>query len=159
MCWSRCAPTISGEGGSFALLAMISRKLEGGKWTAGLVTLGVLATALFYGDAIITPAISVLSAVEGLTVAEARLAPLILPISIGILVGLFLIQARGTAQGRRDIRADHPDLFRDARRPRRDQHRRPSRKSSARSTRSGRSTSSRSIRPRPSWRWARSFWP
>jgi KUP system potassium uptake protein len=87
-----------GEGGSFALLAMISRRVEGGKWTAGLVTLGVLATALFYGDAIITPAISVLSAVEGLAVAEARFAPLILPVSIGILVGLFLIQARGTAK-------------------------------------------------------------
>jgi KUP system potassium uptake protein len=87
-----------GEGGSFALLAMISRRVEGGRWTAGLVTLGVLATALFYGDAIITPAISVLSAVEGLTVVETRLAPLILPISIGILVGLFLIQARGTAR-------------------------------------------------------------
>ena len=87
-----------GEGGSFALLALLSRKLEGGKWSAGLITLGVLATALFYGDAIITPAISVLSAVEGLSVAEARLAPLILPISIGILVGLFLIQARGTAK-------------------------------------------------------------
>lgn len=87
-----------GEGGSFALLAMISRRVEGGKWTAGLVTLGVLATALFYGDAIITPAISVLSAVEGLAVAEARFAPLILPISIGILIGLFLIQARGTAK-------------------------------------------------------------
>ena len=87
-----------GEGGSFALLALLSRKLEGGKWTAGLVTLGVLATALFYGDAIITPAISVLSAVEGLAVAEAPLAPLILPISIGILVGLFLIQSHGTAR-------------------------------------------------------------
>jgi KUP system potassium uptake protein len=87
-----------GEGGSFALLAMISRTVEGGKWTASLVTLGVLATALFYGDAIITPAISVLSAVEGLAVAEAGLAPLILPVSIGILVGLFLIQARGTAK-------------------------------------------------------------
>ena len=87
-----------GEGGSFALLAMISRTAEGGKWTASLVTLGVLATALFYGDAIITPAISVLSAVEGLAVAEAALEPLILPVSIGILVGLFLIQARGTAK-------------------------------------------------------------
>jgi len=87
-----------GEGGSFALLAMISRRVEGGKWTAGLVTLGVLATALFYGDAIITPAISVLSAVEGLAVVEARFAPLILPVSIGILIGLFLIQARGTAK-------------------------------------------------------------
>ncbi len=86
------------EGGSFALLALISRTVEGGKWTAGLVTLGVLAAALFYGDAIITPAISVLSAVEGLAVAEAGLAPLILPVSIAILVGLFLIQARGTAK-------------------------------------------------------------
>jgi len=87
-----------GEGGSFALLALISRTVEGGKWTAGLVTMGVLAAALFYGDAIITPAISVLSAVEGLAVAEAHLAPLILPVSIGILIGLFLIQARGTAK-------------------------------------------------------------
>jgi KUP system potassium uptake protein len=87
-----------GEGGSFALLAMISRTVEGGKWTASLVVLGVLATALFYGDAIITPAISVLSAVEGLAVAEASLAPLILPVSVGILIGLFLIQSRGTAK-------------------------------------------------------------
>ncbi|MGZ8361508.1 MAG: potassium transporter Kup [Allosphingosinicella sp.] len=87
-----------GEGGSFALLALISRKLDGGRWTAGLVLLGVLAAALFYGDAIITPAISVLSAVEGLTVVEARLQPLVLPISIGILFALFLIQARGTAR-------------------------------------------------------------
>ena len=58
----------------------------------------MLATALFYGDAIITPAISVLSAVEGLTVAEPRLAPLILPIAVAIMVGLFLMQARGTAK-------------------------------------------------------------
>jgi KUP system potassium uptake protein len=87
-----------GEGGSFALLALISRTVEGGKWTAGLVTMGVLAAALFYGDAIITPAISVLSAVEGLAVAEARFAPLIIPVSVGILIGLFLIQARGTAK-------------------------------------------------------------
>ena len=87
-----------GEGGSFALLALISRTVEGGKWTAGLVTLGVLAAALFYGDAIITPAISVLSAVEGLAVAEARLSPLLIPVSVGILVGLFLIQRRGTAK-------------------------------------------------------------
>jgi KUP system potassium uptake protein len=87
-----------GEGGSFALLALISRTVEGGKWTAGLVTMGVLAAALFYGDAIITPAISVLSAVEGLAVAEARFAPLIIPVSVAILIGLFLIQARGTAK-------------------------------------------------------------
>ena len=60
--------------------------------------LGVLATCLFYGDAMITPAISVLSAVEGLTIVEARLQPLVVPISIAILVGLFLVQSRGTAK-------------------------------------------------------------
>jgi KUP system potassium uptake protein len=62
------------------------------------VTLGVLATCLFYGDAMITPAISVLSAVEGLTIVEAPLQPLVVPISIAILVGLFLVQSRGTAK-------------------------------------------------------------
>jgi len=87
-----------GEGGSLALLALISRNLPGRKWTASLVTRGVLATCLFYGDAMITPAISVLSAVEGLTIVHASLEPLVIPISIAILVGLFLIQARGTAR-------------------------------------------------------------
>ena len=87
-----------GEGGSFALLSLISRNLGHRKWAPSLVILGVLATCLFYGDAMITPAISVLSAVEGLTVAEAGLQPLVLPISIGILVGLFLVQSRGTAR-------------------------------------------------------------
>ena len=88
-----------GEGGSFALLSLISRNLEGRKrWTSALVTLGVLATCLFYGDAMITPAISVLSAVEGLTIVEAQLQPVVVPIAIGILVVLFLVQARGTAK-------------------------------------------------------------
>jgi KUP system potassium uptake protein len=87
-----------GEGGSFALLALISRNLTQGRWATGLVMLGVLAAALFYGDAMITPAISVLSAVEGLTVVEASLAPLVLPIAIVILIGLFLVQSRGTAK-------------------------------------------------------------
>jgi len=87
-----------GEGGSFALLALISRNLEGKRWTSSLVILGVLATCLFYGDAMITPAISVLSAVEGLTIVEARLEPLVIPIAIAILFGLFLVQARGTAR-------------------------------------------------------------
>jgi len=87
-----------GEGGSFALLSLISHNLAAGRWTASLAMLGVLATCLFYGDAMITPAISVLSAVEGLTVVEARLEPLVIPISIFILVALFLVQARGTAK-------------------------------------------------------------
>ncbi|HYJ53604.1 MAG TPA: potassium transporter Kup [Allosphingosinicella sp.] len=87
-----------GEGGSFALLALISRNLGAKRWASGLVMLGVLATALFYGDAMITPAISVLSAVEGLTIVEAGLAPLVVPIAIVILIGLFLVQSRGTAK-------------------------------------------------------------
>ena len=87
-----------GEGGSLALLALVTRHLGNNRWTPWIVLPGVLATALFYGDAIITPAISVLSAVEGLTVVDGRLAPLVLPLSIGILVGLFVIQAHGTAR-------------------------------------------------------------
>ena len=87
-----------GEGGSLALLALLSRTLPGGGRARAIVLLGILATALFYGDAIITPAISVLSAVEGLTVVEAGLAPAVLPIAIGILIGLFAIQSHGTAR-------------------------------------------------------------
>jgi KUP system potassium uptake protein len=88
-----------GEGGSFALLSLIARNLEGKKkWTPTLVLLGVLATCLFYGDAMITPAISVLSAVEGLEVVQSGMQPAVVPISIAILVGLFLVQSRGTAQ-------------------------------------------------------------
>jgi KUP system potassium uptake protein len=88
-----------GEGGSFALLSLIARNLEAKKrWTATLVMLGVAATCLFYGDAMITPAISVLSAVEGLEIVQSSLQPLVVPISIAILVGLFLVQSRGTAK-------------------------------------------------------------
>jgi KUP system potassium uptake protein len=88
-----------GEGGSFALLSLIARNLEGKKkWTSALVILGVLATCLFYGDAMITPAISVLSAVEGLTIVQAQLQPLVIPISIAILVAVFAVQSRGTAK-------------------------------------------------------------
>jgi len=87
-----------GEGGSFALLSLIARNLGHKKWAPALVMMGVLATCLFYGDAMITPAISVLSAVEGLTVVEAGLQPLVIPIAIGILIGLFFVQSRGTAK-------------------------------------------------------------
>ena len=85
-----------GEGGSMALLALISRKTGGGARSGVLVMLAVLATALFFGDAMITPAMSVLSAVEGLTIVDPRLGRLVLPIAVGILVGLFIVQSRGT---------------------------------------------------------------
>ncbi|PZN92323.1 MAG: potassium transporter Kup [Alphaproteobacteria bacterium] len=88
-----------GEGGSLSLLAMISRlSTHSAKRTRYLGLLGVLATALFIGDCIITPAISVLSAVEGLTVVSSGFERLVLPISVGILIGLFLLQARGSAK-------------------------------------------------------------
>ena len=86
-----------GEGGSLALLALISRKTEGAAWGRSIVLLGVFACALFYGDSMITPAVSVLSAVEGLVVVQAGLQPFVLPIAIGILLGLFMIQRHGTA--------------------------------------------------------------
>ena len=88
-----------GEGGSLALLALINRSLEGRvRWTGGIVLLGVFATALFYGDSMITPAISVLSAVEGLETVNPLFEPLVIPLAVIILVGLFSIQSRGTAK-------------------------------------------------------------
>jgi len=87
-----------GEGGSLALLALISSKAQTKKWTAGIILLGVFATSLFYGDSMITPAVSVLSAVEGLAVAQPGMAHFVLPIAIAILIFLFAIQQSGTAK-------------------------------------------------------------
>ncbi|MBI5910164.1 MAG: potassium transporter Kup [Betaproteobacteria bacterium] len=86
-----------GEGGILALLALASRLTRERPrlaWTVAM--LGIFGASLFYGDAIITPAISVLSAVEGLSVATPAFEHWIVPITIAILVGLFAIQARGT---------------------------------------------------------------
>ena len=88
-----------GEGGSLALLALINRSTTDRKrWNAGIVMLGVFACALFYGDSMITPAISVLSAVEGLTTVNPGFQAYVIPIAIAILFGLFAIQSRGTAK-------------------------------------------------------------
>ncbi|MEH6756328.1 MAG: potassium transporter Kup [Parasphingorhabdus sp.] len=87
-----------GEGGSLALVALLSGALRKSKFGWVAVLLGVFATSLFYGDSMITPAISVLSAVEGLTVVQSGLAPLVLPIAVTLLVLLFMIQSRGTAK-------------------------------------------------------------
>ncbi|MHB1216914.1 MAG: potassium transporter Kup [Alphaproteobacteria bacterium] len=89
-----------GEGGSLALLALV-RRLEKGRRRGILIAIGILGTALFYGDGMITPAISVLSAVEGLRVATPMFDPYVVPIALAVLLGLFLIQSHGTgAMGR-----------------------------------------------------------
>ena len=87
-----------GEGGSLALLALINKNISGKKWSSGIVLLGVFATALFYGDSMITPAVSVLGAIEGIAVFNPSLSRLVVPLVVGILVFLFMIQSRGTAK-------------------------------------------------------------
>ncbi|MDD2686671.1 MAG: potassium transporter Kup [Gallionella sp.] len=87
----------NGEGGVLALTALANRSAgSASRWKLLIATGGIFAASLFYGDALITPAISVLSAVEGLSVAAPALESLILPITIGVITGLFLIQRRGT---------------------------------------------------------------
>ena len=86
-----------GEGGIMALLALATSSVRGKpRLAAALMMIGVVGASLFYGDAVLTPAISVLSAVEGLEVGTAALKPYVMPISLGILVGLFLLQRHGT---------------------------------------------------------------
>lgn len=86
-----------GEGGVMALLSLaVSTLRPQDKRAGGLLFLGVLGAALFYGDSVLTPAISVLSAVEGLQVVSPTLAAQVLPVSIAILIGLFWFQRHGT---------------------------------------------------------------
>ena len=85
----------NGEGGTLSLMAL-ARKATGGSFL--IFALGLIGAALFYGDAIITPAISVLSAVEGLKLVTPTFEPYILPITITIIVALFLLQSHGTAR-------------------------------------------------------------
>ena len=87
-----------GEGGSLALVALLSRRMDRSRYGWLVVLLGVFATALFYGDSMITPAISVLSAVEGLAVVNPRMAEWVIPIALALLVGLFFLQKRGTTK-------------------------------------------------------------
>ena len=85
-----------GEGGTLTLMALAQRGWQGNTYI--IVVLGMLGAALFYGDAVITPAISVLSAVEGLKVITPAFDPYIVPLSLVILVALFVVQSRGTAK-------------------------------------------------------------
>ena len=87
-----------GEGGSLALLALINKNVPTRRWSGGIVLLGIFATSLFYGDSMITPAVSVLGAIEGLAVYEPAFGAAVVPLVVGILIGLFMIQSRGTAK-------------------------------------------------------------
>ena len=88
-----------GEGGVLALATLATRGLNGkGRSVRRAITvLAVVGLALFYGDAIITPAVSVMSSVEGLSAAAPAFTPFVIPLSLAILIGLFFLQARGTA--------------------------------------------------------------
>jgi KUP system potassium uptake protein len=87
-----------GEGGVLALMALAQRSVENARLRWALALIGIAGACLFFGDGIITPAISVLSAVEGLKVVSPHLEKAVLPISVVILVALFLVQYRGTAK-------------------------------------------------------------
>ncbi|MCJ2021344.1 KUP/HAK/KT family potassium transporter [Methylobacterium sp. E-065] len=87
-----------GEGGIVAMLALLgARQARPGSWKALLLVVGLVGAALLYGDGAITPAISVLSAVEGLKVDAPSLGPYVVPITLVILVGLFMVQHKGVA--------------------------------------------------------------
>jgi KUP system potassium uptake protein len=87
-----------GEGGIMALLALASSAVKDHpRWVAPIMVLGVFGASLFYGDAVLTPAISVLSAVEGLEVGTAAFKPYVVPIAVGVVIGLFALQRQGTS--------------------------------------------------------------
>ena len=85
-----------GEGGVMALMALAKRARP--RWRYGLMIIGIAGASLFYGDAVITPAISVLSAVEGLAVVAPQFETYVLPLALTVLVALFLLQRFGTAR-------------------------------------------------------------
>src|SRR6059058_73467 len=84
-----------GEGGTLALMALAQRGVAYG--AGAIVLLGIISGALFYGDAVITPALSVLSAIEGIKLVTETFDPYVVPLTVIILVGLFAVQSRGTA--------------------------------------------------------------
>src|SRR5213083_224117 len=86
----------NGEGGTLALMALAQRAVGSGG--AVIVLLGIISGALFYGDAVITPALSVLSAIEGIKLVTVTFEPYVVPLTVIILVALFAVQSRGTAR-------------------------------------------------------------
>ena len=87
----------NGEGGTLALMALAQRAV--GRGGSAVVLLGIISGALFYGDAVITPALSVLSAIEGIKLVTATFEHYVVPLTVVILVALFAVQSRGAAPG------------------------------------------------------------
>src|SRR5437868_14483962 len=85
----------NGEGGTLALMALAQRGVAYG--AGAIVLLRIISGALFYGDAVITPALSVLSAIEGIKLVTAAFEPYVVPLTVLILLALFAVQVRGTA--------------------------------------------------------------
>src|SRR4029077_4342312 len=85
-----------GEGGIMALMALVLRKEQNPSRANALMLMGLFGAALFYGDGLITPAISVLSAVEGLEVATPAFKSYVIPLTLFVLAILFFVQKRGT---------------------------------------------------------------
>ena len=87
-----------GEGGIMALIALAQKSIKRNpEWRIPLLLIGVFGASLFYGDAVLTPAISVLSAVEGLEIGTRAFKPYVVPVAVCVLLALFAVQARGTA--------------------------------------------------------------
>ena len=105
-----------GEGGILALMSLLGVK-HGRKPL--IVAIGMLGAALLFGDGAITPAISVLSALEGLKTSAPAIAPYVVPLSVAVLIGLFAVQSRGTGRISTSLRPDHDPLVHRDRRPRR----------------------------------------
>jgi KUP system potassium uptake protein len=96
--WQIMRADNQGEGGILTLLSLAVEPFAAKRraWTGGLLVVGIAGAALLYGDGVITPAISVLSAAEGLEIATVKLKPFVVPLTLGILFALFAIQSKGT---------------------------------------------------------------
>jgi KUP system potassium uptake protein len=100
-----------GEGGIMALIALSSKAVrDEPRWRGTLTVIGIFGGALFYGDAVLTPAMTMLSAIEGLEVGTQAFTPYVVPIAVGVLVALFALQSQGTETVGRPVRPGHARL-------------------------------------------------
>ena len=112
-----------GEGGTMVLLAMALRTASNAKRRRALTLLGIFGVSLFFGDSIVTPAVSVLGAMEGLKEINEDWLVAVVPVTVVILIGLFYVQRTGTGKVQRLVWPDHGALVCGARRTRHLPHR------------------------------------